>query len=92
MGPCVTSIPPQFLLPPSFFSPLLAPSFLLSFRFTLSPSSLPLCPSLPLPPSLLSPPTPHFKVFGHKVRVDSTAKVAELELAEKVSPPIAYTV
>ena len=25
------------------------------------------------------------KVFGSKVRVDSTAKVAELELAEKVS-------
>ena len=25
------------------------------------------------------------KVFGSKVRVDSTAKIAELELAEKVS-------
>ena len=26
----------------------------------------------------------HWQVFGSKVRVDSTAKVAELELAEKV--------
>ncbi len=29
--------------------------------------------------------TDKIKVFGSKVRVDSTAKVAELELAEKVS-------
>ena len=29
--------------------------------------------------------TDKIKVFGSKVRVDSTAKVAQLELAEKVS-------
>ena len=29
--------------------------------------------------------TDKIKVFGSKVRVDSTAKIAELELAEKVS-------
>ena len=35
-------------------------------------------PPSPLPPSLL------LQVFGSKVRVESTAKIAELELAEKV--------
>jgi hypothetical protein len=28
-----------------------------------------------------------FQVFGSRVRVDSTAKIAQLELAEKVSLP-----
>ena len=31
------------------------------------------------------------QIFGSKVRVDSTAKVAELELAEKVVYTILYT-
>lgn len=70
-------------LPPSSLPPLL-PFHPLSFF----PPSPPFPSSLS--PPFVSPSTPHFKVFGHKVRVDSTAKVAELELAEKVSPPIAY--